>query len=371
MKLKSAINRIWGLAVALLFTNAFVFAQQSTGSLTGIIEDSQGAVIPGAMITLINQEQGSIARTAITNEDGTFVFTPLQPATYTLVVEMPGFKKYQKQGITLYAQDRIGLPPIQLEVGAVLDIVTVEASPLTSQTVSAERSGVLTGNQIADLASSTRVFTDLLKTIPGFNSDTNNANGLRTDQNALAVDGVSSMDTGNTVSSGAPVTPTYSIQGVGAATLNRQITGSEGWASRVVLTCDPNISRGDRTLFAYFNTSCFAPAAKGSTGMDSAIRPLRGPGLNNWDLSVFKKFGLGNDARRFLQLRLEMFNAFNHTQWNLVNSAAQFDATGKIINLPSALGGGGGRFGFGALGGSTGSGVRNPRNIQIAAKIIF
>jgi len=105
--------------------------------------------------------------------------------------------------------------------------------------------------------------------------------------------------------------------------------------------------------------------------MDSAIRPLRGPGLNNWDLSVFKKFGLGNDARRFLQLRLEMFNAFNHTQWNLVNSAAQFDATGKIINLPSALGGGGGRFGFGALGGSTGSGVRNPRNIQIAAKIIF
>ena len=197
MKLASARNRIFIFGVALLLTSTFLCAQQSTGSLTGIIEDSQGAIIPGAMITLINEQQGSVARTAITNEDGSFVFTPLQPATYTLVVDMPGFKKYQRQGITLYAQDRIGLPPIRLEIGAVVDTVTVEASPVTLQTVSAERSGVLTGNQIVDLASSTRVFTDLLKTIPGFNSDTNNANGLRTDQNALAVDGVSSMDTGN------------------------------------------------------------------------------------------------------------------------------------------------------------------------------
>ncbi len=73
--------------------------------------------------------------------------------------------------------------------------------------------------------------------------------------------------------------------------------------------------------------------------MDSAIRPLRGPGLSNWDLSVFKKFSVGGDGERFLQLRLEMFNAFNHTQWNQINSAAQFDANGKLINLPSALGG--------------------------------
>src|SRR5207244_2432706 len=108
------------------------------------------------------------------------------------------------------------------------------------------------------------------------------------------VSGITSM------SSGAPVTPTYSVQGVGAATLNRRITGSEGWAPRVVLTCNPNISRGDRTLYAYFDTSCFAPAVKGSTGMDSAIRPLRGPGLSNFDLSVFKKFSVGDDGARFI-----------------------------------------------------------------------
>ena len=90
MKLTVARNRIFVFGVALLLTSTFLCAQQPTGSLTGVIEDSQGAIIPGAMITLINQQQGSVARTAITNEDGSFVFTPLQPATYTLVVENGG-----------------------------------------------------------------------------------------------------------------------------------------------------------------------------------------------------------------------------------------------------------------------------------------
>jgi len=49
-----------------------------------------------------------------------------------------------------------------------------------------------------------------------------------------------------------------------------------------------------------------------------------------------------------------------------VNSAAQFDATGKLVNLPAALGGGGGRFGFGAL-----NVARAPRSLQIAAKLYF
>src|SRR5207245_2406259 len=105
--------------------------------------------------------------------------------------------KYVKNEIKLFAQDRIGLPPIVLEIGSTGEAVTVEASVAQLQTISAERSGVLTGSQMVDLASNTRNFADLLKTVPGFNVDTNNANGLRTDQNAIAVDGTSVMDVGN------------------------------------------------------------------------------------------------------------------------------------------------------------------------------
>jgi hypothetical protein len=63
---------------------------------------------------------------------------------------------------------------------------------------------------------------------------------------------------------------------------------------------------------------------------------------------------------------VEAYNAFNHTQWSALNVAATFNSAGKIANLPTALGGAGGRFGFGAP-----STARSPRNIQLAMKVYF
>lgn len=169
------------------------------------------------------------------------------------------------------------------------------------------------------------------------------------------------------ISGGAPVNVTYSVTGVSSTQLNRQITGSEDNAPRVVFTCDPNLPRGDRTIDRFIDTSCFAPAVKGSQQMDSGLNRLRGPGLQNWDMSLFKNIGLGNESRR-LQLRLEAFNAFNHTEWGSFNNTIQFNAAGKIVNLPTQLGGTGGRLGFGALNSIRAS---SQRILQIAAKLYF
>jgi len=196
MKLPVVYTRA-ALAVALIFFIAPLFGQQSSGSISGVVQDSQGAVVPNAKVVLINQAQGVVYRDSDTSAEGTFFFTPVIPGTYTVTVEVPGFKKYSRRDITLFAQDRVGLPPIQLELGTVGESINVEANAVTLQTVSAERSGVLTGSQMTELASVGRNFTDLLQTIPGFNADTQNANGLRTDQNAIAVDGTSVMDVGN------------------------------------------------------------------------------------------------------------------------------------------------------------------------------
>ena len=102
--------------------------------------------------------------------------------------------------------------------------------------------------------------------------------------------------------------------------------------------------------------------------MDSGWDRLRGPGYNNWDMSLFKKIHLGKEESRYLQLRLETFNTPNHTEWNTVNLNATFNTAGQITNLPAALGGNGGRFGFGAL-----NTVRanSQRILQIAAKFYF
>ena len=166
--------------------------------------------------------------------------------------------------------------------------------------------------------------------------------------------------------SGAPSTLSYSLSGIGSAQVNREITGSETIGPRVVLTGNPNLSPGDRTMYSWINTSVVAAPLKGSRGADSSQRQFRGPGTNNFDLSLFKNIAYFRGEGRYLQLRFESFNAFNHTQWSGINSSATFNAAGAITNLPTAVGGTGGRYGFGAL-----NGVRAARIIQLAAKFYF
>jgi len=169
-----------------------------------------------------------------------------------------------------------------------------------------------------------------------------------------------------TMNSGAPVNVSYSVSGVGSTTLNEEITGDPTWAPRIVVTGNPNLSPGDRTISRFINTSVFLPATRGSTGMDSGNNFIRGPGINDWDVSVFKNIPYWKGERRYLQLRVEMYNAFNHTQFSAFNSSITFNAAGQITNLPTAFGGGGGTYGFGAM-----TTARTARVIQLAAKFYF
>jgi len=169
-----------------------------------------------------------------------------------------------------------------------------------------------------------------------------------------------------TIQTGAPDSVSYSISGV--SQLARLVTGDETWGPRVVLTGqDPFVPKDKRNENSWFTAGAFAPAVKPSVGLESAVRGyIYGPGTNHWDVSVFKSFPFSADGSRFVQLRLEMFNAPNHTQYSGVNTSIVFDSAGKVTNLPTALGGGGGRFGFGAV-----TSARDPRIIQLAAKIYF
>jgi hypothetical protein len=182
----------------------------------------------------------------------------------------------------------------------------------------------------------------------------------RTVLNDWQLSGLTSM------ASGAPTNLTYAVSGIGATTLNRQITGSEDIAPRVVFTCNPNEGRGLRSIDAFINTSCMAPASRGSVGLDSSYDRLRGPGLENWDMSLFKNIAI--KERAHIQLRLEAYNAFNHTEWGSFNTSITFNAAGQIINLPTQLGGTGGRLGFGALNNIR---TNSQRILQVGAKFYF
>ena len=176
------------------------FAQQISGSLTGVVKDSQQAVVINAKITLTNPQQGT-TRDATTGTDGAFVIAQVQPGTYDLTVEAPGFRKVEQKGVQVFANDRVSVGDIVLTVGALNETVTVESTASQVQTASAERSGVLTQRQVVDLAETGRSLFDLTKTLPGivYTGGLGGvaSNGNRNNQNNFTLDGVTNVDTGS------------------------------------------------------------------------------------------------------------------------------------------------------------------------------
>jgi len=94
-----------------------------------------------------------------------------------------------------------------------------------------------------------------------------------------------------------------------------------GWTAAFFLVGGPNLPKGERTRARHFNTTVLRAPTKAYFGIGNAPKdPIRGPGTNNWDISVFKNFRLFREGRVGLQYRLEMHNAFNHTQFTGVDT---------------------------------------------------
>jgi hypothetical protein len=137
-----------------------------------------------------------------------------------------------------------------------------------------------------------------------------------------------------------------------STTDNADITGG-GDAGRLDLIANPALSRGERGFNQWINTAAFGRPARTTFG--SAPRDMyRGPGFNNWDLTILKKIPLGNEAR-YIQLQAEMFNVFNHTQYLAIDDAARFDPAGTQVNA---------RFGQVTA-------ARPPRYIQVGLTLYF
>ena len=114
---------IMGLLASL---SMYMPAQTISGSITGELVDAQHSAIPNGTVTLSEQEQ-KFTLTAKTDEAGRFVFTQIPPGTYTLSVEAAGFKKYDRTGIALTANEKLALGSVPMEVGALSERIEVTA----------------------------------------------------------------------------------------------------------------------------------------------------------------------------------------------------------------------------------------------------
>ena len=99
-----------------LFAAASAWAQSSSGTVTGRVIDSSGAAIAEADVQLIDQATKDTRKVAST-ADGDFLFSNVQPGTFTLTVRAAGFKRLDKSDINLTASDRLAIGDLRLEVG--------------------------------------------------------------------------------------------------------------------------------------------------------------------------------------------------------------------------------------------------------------
>jgi hypothetical protein len=131
-----------------------------------------------------------------------------------------------------------------------------------------------------------------------------------------------------TFASGTPL-------GLGFSTVDAADIAGGGDGVRINVTGKVPLDHGSRAFARWFNTDAVARPARGDFG--NAPRDVfRGPGVNNWDLSLFKNVPFKSESRA-IQFRWEVYNVFNHTQFSGVDNTARFDAQGRQVNTQFGL----------------------------------
>jgi len=184
-------------------------AQSVSGGVAGTIVDQTRQVVPGATITLVNEETGE-SRVTASNETGAFVFSAVRPGTYTVRVELAGFATFERRNTVVPANEQVPVGALQLNVGPLTETVTATSTGSIVQTLSSDRSALITSTQIEQVADRGRDVVSLLRVLPGvayqtptdapggnFGSTTPNINGSRATWNTMTVDGVVGNDLGS------------------------------------------------------------------------------------------------------------------------------------------------------------------------------
>jgi hypothetical protein len=157
--------RVALLAVLCTVFGTTVFAQLQSGRILGTVFDPQHAGIPGATVTVTNVAT-NIARTVVTDSEGNYVVTPLDPGTYRVSAEIAGFQKTVREGLDLLVGQSARVE-LALDLGTVSAEVQVTAEVPLLNTESATLSQVITNEQIVDLPLNGRGFHELARLTSG------------------------------------------------------------------------------------------------------------------------------------------------------------------------------------------------------------
>ncbi len=143
------MHRIAPFAAVAALSAAIAMAQSFVGEIRGLILDPGGAIIAGANVSLKNEATGTVVNTVSTTA-GQYAFAQLEPGTYTITVQVQGFKTLTRPGIIVGVQQKVGLD-LKMELGDVNQSIAVTAEAPLIESATASNGTVTTTQQITDL----------------------------------------------------------------------------------------------------------------------------------------------------------------------------------------------------------------------------
>jgi hypothetical protein len=153
------------LALLVVLSPSLLYGQLDRANLNGTVTDTSGAIVPNAHVEVVSPSTG-FKREAETGEAGVYSITGLPVGTYDLTIFHQGFRTFQQKGITLLVGQTRTLDA-QLQVGAALERVEVQAAAQPLETGNAELGGVVESRQVSDIPINGRDWAVLMALAPG------------------------------------------------------------------------------------------------------------------------------------------------------------------------------------------------------------
>lgn len=255
--------RLLTLAFTLLLLTSGALAQNTLGRITGVVRDQTGAIVAGATVTVTNESTKQQVQVVTTNGEGLFLLPQLSAGSYTVKIEMAGFKTIAYTDVKVDPAQEYSLNAT-LEIGQASETVQVAAGSDLVHTTNAEINNTVIRRQIVDLPLNGRNPIELIRLqagVVGLPTRTSTTiNGGRPTWTQLTQDGINIQD--NFIRTNSldfvPNRPTSDTIGEFTITTNTQGADTAGGASQVKLVTPPGTSEFHGSLYEFNRNSALS-----------------------------------------------------------------------------------------------------------------
>ncbi len=339
--------RILGIIAALTLLVTYAVAQGPTATLVGRVVDSSHGAVPGASIKIRSLDTNQ-TRTAMSQANGEYTVSALQPGPYQITITKEGFKSVTQSRVVLEA-DQSARFDVELSVGTISETVSVQGGVTALNTENATLGDVITPVQIAEIPLFGRDFNDLAFLVAGAQPSEQSGkgapyitNGQRADSTGVLIDGLNDESPRDAGAQARP--PLDSLQEFKYETANYSAEYGRLGGGQINMVLKSGANQVHGSLFEYWANDDLDARNFFDTSAKSELRRNQFGGSLGGPITIPKLYN-GKD-RTFFFISWESYRAragsnsigvVPSTLERQGNFSQDFNATGQLIYIKDPL----------------------------------